>query len=72
MLSSAFATKPLREQVREVEQLQEADEAREDVAAKCERIARLIRASTTSDITRLDEVYRDLITISAKVRTLLT
>ena len=49
----------------------EVDEAREQTAARLERLARRIRANTTADVAHLDEAYSEIVKCAARIRSLL-
>ena len=46
----------------------DATDAREQIAARLERLARRIRACTTTDVAILEEVYAEILTMNVRVR----
>jgi stress response protein YsnF len=51
--------------------MSEVEEAREQTAARLERLARIIRANTTADVAQLDAVYSEIVKMAGKVRPML-
>jgi hypothetical protein len=48
-----------------------AAEAREDVALRLERLARMVRAGTTTDIKALDEAYAAIVKLAGQIKGIL-
>jgi hypothetical protein len=49
----------------------EAKEAREDVALRLEKLARQVRAGTTTDIKALDAAYSEIIKLAGRIKGIL-
>jgi hypothetical protein len=51
--------------------METAADAREDVALRLERLTRMVRAGTTTDIKALDEAYAAIVKLAGQIKGIL-